>query len=160
MDEKLLRIGEVAAFFGVSVKAMRIYEKMGILSPVKIDNKTGYRYYTADQVKELDAILELKGLGFSLAEIQKLLESAMTKEHYMEILVHKKTEWQKKAHQAQDRVEAIDEVIEELATSKPPAKLYELTEDERAALLNRIACLDVDLHVLHGRNVLTEALWL
>ena len=160
MDHDLMRIGEVAAFFGVSVKTMRVYEKMGILTPIKIDEKNGYRYYTADQVKELDAILELKELGFSLSEIQKLLASGMGKEQYMEILIHKKILWQEKIQQAQYRIEAIDEVIEKLTISKPPVKLHELTEDERAALLNRIACLDVDLHGMHGRNILTEALWL
>ena len=46
MDENLLRIGEIAGFFNVSVKAIRIYEKMGIIKPVKIDSKTKYRYYT------------------------------------------------------------------------------------------------------------------
>ena len=160
MDDVLMRIGEIAAFFGVSVKALRVYEKMGILKPVKVDEKTGYRYYTADQVKQLDAILELRELGFSLLEFQKLLESRMTKEQYMEVLVHKKIMWQDKIFQAQDRIDAIDEVIEKLETSLPPVKLHELTEDERAALLNRIACLDVSLHDLHGRNILTEALWL
>ena len=160
MDDVLMRIGEIAAFFGVSVKALRVYEKMGILKPVKVDEKTGYRYYTADQVKQLDAILELRELGFSLLEIQKLLESIMTKEQYMEVLVHKKIMWQDKIFQAQDRIDAIDEVIEKLETSLPPVKLHKLTEDERAALLNRIACLDVSLHDLHGRNILTEALWL
>ena len=160
MGDTLMRIGEVAAFFGVSVKAMRIYEKMGILTPAKVDERTGYRYYAADQVKELDAILELRELGFSLAEIQNLLESGMKKERYMEILAHKKISWQKKIQQAQDRINAIDEVIEKLAKSKPPVKLHGLTEDERAALLNRIACLDVSLHDLHGRNILSEILWL
>ncbi len=46
-DEVLMRIGEIAAFFNVSVKAIRIYEKMGLLKPAKVDDKTGYRYYTA-----------------------------------------------------------------------------------------------------------------
>ena len=36
----------------------------------------------------------------------------------------------------------------------------DLTEDERAELLNCIACLDINLHDIHGRNILTEALWL
>ena len=159
-NDALLRIGEVAAFFGVSAKTMRIYEKMGILTPVKVDEKTGYRYYTADKVRELGAILELRELGFSLAEIQKLLENGMSKEHYMEILVHKKTAWREKIQQAQDRIGAIDEIIEKLKASKPPVKLHSLTEDERAALLNKIACLDVDLHDLHGRDILSEVLWL
>ena len=160
MDDALMRIGEVAAFFNVSVKALRVYEKMGILNPVKVDEKTGYRYYTAEQVKQLDAVLELRELGFSLAEIQKLLEKGVSKEQYMEVLVHKKIMWQEKVDQAQDRIDAIDEVIEKLKSSKPPVKLHELSEDERASLLNRIACLDVDLHTLHGRNILSEALWL
>ncbi len=156
----LMRIGEIAAFFNVSFKAMRVYEKMGILRPVKVDEKTGYRYYAADQVKQLDALLELRELGFSLAEIKKLLENSMTKEQYMEALVHKKLMWQDRVSQAQDRVNTIDEIIGKLASSKPPVKLHELTEDERAVLLSRLACLDINLHDLHARNVLSEALWL
>lgn len=160
MDDVLMRIGEIAAFFNVSAKALRVYEKMGILKPVKVDEKTGYRYYGADQVRQLDALLELRELGFSLMEIQKLLESGMTKDGYMEALVHKKVAWQNKLSQAQDRIDAIDEMIEKLSDSKPPVKLHELTEDERAGLLNRIACLDVNLHDVYGRHILSEALWL
>ena len=77
MDDNLLRIGEIAGFFNVSVKAIRIYEKMGIIKPVKVDPKTKYRYYSADQVQQLDAVLELKQLGFSLAEIKRLLDGGM-----------------------------------------------------------------------------------
>ncbi len=160
MDKVYLRIGEVAAFFGVSVKAMRIYEKMGILKPERIDKHTGYRYYTADQIKQLDALLELRELGFSLNEICDMLKSGINKEGYMELLTHKKLMWQEKIDQAQERIDRIDEVIAKLAAAKPPTKLHELTDDERAALLSRFASLDVNLHDMHGRNTLSEALWL
>lgn len=130
------------------------------MKPVKIDEKTGYRYYNADQIKQLDALLELRELGFTLAEIKKLLENGVTKESYMEVLVHKKAMWQDRATQAQDRIDTIDEVIGKLENSKPPVKLHELTEEERAQLLSRFACLDINLHELHGRNILSEALWL
>ena len=160
MSDVLMRIGEIAAFFGVSVKAMRVYEKMGVLQPVKVDDKTGYRYYSADQVKQLDALLELRGLGFSLAEIKGLIEGGLTKEQYMEALARKKAEWQEKVTQARDRVETIDDIIKELAHSKPPVKISKLTEDERAQLLSRLARLDINLHDVHGRNILSEILWL
>ena len=156
MDDVLMRIGEIAAFFNVSVKAMRVYEKMGILKPVKVDEKTGYRYYTVDQVKLLDALLELRELGFSLSEIKILLESNMTNDQYMEVLVHKKTMWQDKILTAQDKVDNIDEIIQKLAVSKPPIKLHELTEDERAHLLSKMVCLEN----LHANNVLSEVIWL
>jgi len=156
----LLRIGEVAAFFGVSVKSLRLYEKIGILKPVVTDNSTGYRYYSADQVKELDAILEMRELGFSLAEIKGLLERGQTNEQYMEALTHKKFIWQERLAQVQEIVDNIDEIIQKLENSHPPVKLHGLTEDERAMLLSRLACLDVNLHDVHGRNLLSDMLWL
>lgn len=156
MDEALMKIGEIAGFFNVTVKAMRVYEKVGIIKPVKVDAKTGYRYYCADQVKLLDALLELRNLGFSLSEIKKLLESGLMKDQYMELLVHKKVMWQDKISKAQDRIDRIDDVIESLAHSKPPIKLHELTEDERAHLLSQMACVED----IHAKNVISEAIWL
>ena len=159
-NDEFMRIGEIAAFFHISVKALRIYERMGILQPVKSDQKTGYRYYSADQVKQLDALLELRELGFSLSEIQKLLASHLTNEQYTEILAHKTMMWQEKIAQAQDRIDTIHEILEKLKNSNPPVKLHTLTEEERASLLSKMACLDVDLHSLHGHNELSEAIWL
>lgn len=52
MEKPLMKIGEIAAFFNVSVKALRIYEKKGIIKPEKIDPQTSYRYYTADQLSK------------------------------------------------------------------------------------------------------------
>ena len=156
MGESLLRIGEIAAFFNVSVKAMRVYEKMGVLVPAKIDKSTGYRYYAADQVKRLDALIELRALGFSLSEIKGLLERGPDKDTYMEALAHKKAMWQDRISLARDRIENIDGIIRELASSVPKAKLHALTEDERADLLSRLVSLDY----IHGRNVLSEAIWL
>lgn len=156
MDEPLMKIGEIAAFFNVSVKAMRVYERVGILKPIKIDIKTGYRYYSADQVKLLDALLELRDLGFSLSEIKLLLERGMMKDQYMEVLVHKKVMWQDKISKAQDKIDSIDEIIKSLTNSKPPIKLHELTEDERAHLLSRMVCIED----LHAKNVISEAIWL
>jgi len=40
MEEPLMKIGEIAAFYNVSVKAIRIYEKKGILVPAKVDPYT------------------------------------------------------------------------------------------------------------------------
>ena len=153
-----MRIGEVAAFFGISVKAMRIYEKMGILKPVKVDEKTGYRYYTVDQVKQLDVLLELKYFGFSLSEIQKLIEVGLTKDKYMEALVHKKAVWQDKIADVKSRIESIDEAIEKMANSKPATKIHELTEDEQALLLSRLVVLESFPPQMS--NELSQILWL
>jgi len=152
-EDHLLRIGEIAAFFNVSVKAMRIYERMGIITPAKIDAQTGYRYYSPDQVRYLDALLELKKLGFSLAEIKALFACGMSNDRYMEALVHKKADWQDKIAYAETQVESIGIQIEALKLSRPAAKAHELTEDERALLLSRMSA------VKELQGVLSEALW-
>ena len=57
MEKGLMTIGEIAEFYGVSRKAMRLYEKKGIIKPVKVDPANGYRYYSAAQVEQLNALL-------------------------------------------------------------------------------------------------------
>jgi agmatine/peptidylarginine deiminase len=79
----------------------------------------------------------------------------------MELLAHKKAMWQDKAAHAQDRVNAVNEAIARLEASKPPVKLHELTEDERAELLGKMVCVDQGLHErIFARSLLSEALWL
>ena len=151
-----MRIGEIAAFYNISVKAMRVYEKIGIIKPVKIDEKTNYRYYTADQVQQLDALLELKELGFSLTEIKKLLEGGMDSEVFMEALIHKKLKLQDSIAAAENKIDAIDKITIRLAASEPATKIHELTDDERARLLGQLVCVED----LHGQSILSEALWL
>jgi DNA-binding transcriptional MerR regulator len=155
-DDPLLKIGEIAAFFNVSVKAMRIYERMEILKPVKVDEATGYRYYSAGQVRQLDALIELRGLGFSLAEIKELLTGDVSSDRYMEALTHKKMYWQQRIDAAQDKISSIDEQIMELNSGTPSTKLHDLTDDERANLLSKMVCIED----LNARTPLSEALWL
>ena len=90
----LMRIGEIAAFFNVSVKAIRIYEKKGIIEPAWTDPETGYRYYSADQVQTLNALLELKTLGFSLNEIKKIIKGGMSNGEFIAALAQKRKAWQ------------------------------------------------------------------
>ena len=155
MDSDLMRIGEIAAFFNVSPKSMRIYEKMGIIKPAKIDENTRYRYYSADQVKQLDALLELKELGFSLAEIKKLLDGGISNDKFMEALVHKKAAWQNIVSSIENKIHAIDSITERISATGLKTEMHELTEDERAWLLVKLVCVED----LRGQMVLTEAIW-
>ncbi|MGA7966707.1 MAG: MerR family transcriptional regulator [Gammaproteobacteria bacterium] len=67
-----LRIGEVTERTGVSTKALRLYEKRGLLNPA-MHSAAGYRLYDRDSLHRLMQIVLLKRGGFSLAEIGVLL---------------------------------------------------------------------------------------
>ncbi len=156
MDETVMKIGEIAGFFGVSVKAIRIYEKKGILKPAKVDDVSGYRYYTAEQVQQLNALLELKQLGFSLAEIKKLLDGGMSNEQFMEAITHKKAVWQNTIAAAKNKIAAIDQITERLKTANPPTQMHKLSDEDRAWQLAKMVCI-ADLQ---GRSIISEAIWL
>lgn len=65
--EGLLRIGEVARLFNLSVGTLRHYEQMGLLEPARIDPASGYRYYGARQLSTLNTISHLRVLDLPLA---------------------------------------------------------------------------------------------
>lgn len=68
-DESLFRIGEVATILGVTRKAILVYENKGLLSPAFKDEKSGFRYYTADNMTQIRSIRSLQSLGLSLKEV-------------------------------------------------------------------------------------------
>jgi DNA-binding transcriptional MerR regulator len=64
-----MRIGQLAAAAGVSVQTVRLYERRGLIAvPTRRDS--GYREYPNDAVEAIRTILQLKALGFTLAEIR------------------------------------------------------------------------------------------
>lgn len=58
----------------VSVKTVHYYEQRGLLAPEEVDEWTGYRYYSIEQMQKLKDIRDLQRLGFSLDEIKDLCD--------------------------------------------------------------------------------------
>lgn len=156
MKNDLMLIGELADFFGVSRKAIRLYEKKGIIKPVQIDATNGYRYYSTEQVHQLNAILEFKAMGFSLDEIKTFIDGETTKEQLLGALARKQQAWREAMDAAKYKVECIENIISNLQSSQSAERMTEMTEDERAWLMVKMVCVE-DMRV---RNALTEALWL
>ena len=70
-SDDLFSIGEVAKYQNISKQTLIFYDKIGLFRPAWVDPDNGYRYYSAKQLDELDAILIMKTIGFSLAEIRE-----------------------------------------------------------------------------------------
>ena len=156
MDEPLMKIGEIAAFFNVSQKAVRIYEKVGILTPAKVDAESGYRYYSANQVQTLNALLELKALGFTLKEIKKIMVGGTSGKGFLAALSRKRGMWEEAIASAQNKMESIEKIAERVELSKEADRLKDMTDEERAWLLVKMVCVED----LRGQAALSEALWL
>ena len=70
MRDDLLSIGEAARLKGISVKALRYYDRIGILPPAALDPKSGYRYYAPAQMFDLDVIITCLELGIPLKSLR------------------------------------------------------------------------------------------
>lgn len=70
-----LKIGEFSRLNQVTVKTLRFYEEMELLTPVEIDPNSGYRYYDVAQMQVMGQIALLKRLGFALEEIKQMFDN-------------------------------------------------------------------------------------
>ena len=66
---KLLTIGAFARASRLSPKALRLYDELGLLRPVRVDEYSGYRYYSPDQLEQARLVAWLRRLGMPLATI-------------------------------------------------------------------------------------------
>ena len=70
--EQLYTIGEVSKLCNVSAKALRFYDKIGMIAPDKI-SESGYRYYSLDTILSIPIVKYYKQMGFRLEEMQGLV---------------------------------------------------------------------------------------
>ena len=69
----MLRIGAFARIGGISTKALRDYDRLGLFRPAWVDPVTGYRGYSPAQLPQLRRIVALRSMGIGLAEIGQLV---------------------------------------------------------------------------------------
>lgn len=74
MRQELLTIGAFAARARLSPKALRLYDRLGLLAPAHVDEVSGYRYYRADQVERARLVALLRQLDMPLARIAEVVE--------------------------------------------------------------------------------------
>lgn len=110
MQNNLLPIGRMAAMNHMTVAALRLYDRLGLLKPAHVDPDTGYRYYRPGQNARLDMISYMKELGMSLEEIGRVLE----KEDVMlieEVLIRKNEQLHRQMRALKARHEAVERAI-------------------------------------------------
>ena len=64
-----MRVGELAKAVGKTVRAMHLYEELGLLEPAG-RSEGGFRLYGKDAIDRINWIVKLQAIGFTLADIQ------------------------------------------------------------------------------------------
>ena len=104
----MFKIGEFSKLSQVPVKTLRYYDEIGLLRPAQVDDFTGYRYYSADQLPRLNRILALKDLDLSLAQIGELLDGDLPAEQMRGMLRLKQAEVRGRVKEEQARLARVE----------------------------------------------------
>jgi len=155
-DVQLLKIGELAALAGISVKALRVYEKKNIIKPVEVDENTGYRYYSPDQFQLIEGLLVLQDMGFSLNDISKILSGKCSPEELDSIFEQKIVAQQEIIWKAEGQIKELNAMKKDMIEGDGGEKIREMSEDERAWYLSKLVRVNDE----NVRQLLSSVLWL
>ena len=103
-------IGDFANLARVSARVLRHYDRIGLLAPAHVDRNTGYRYYGASQLADVNRIVAMRDLGFGLAEIAEMTGERMAPSELRAMLSEKQ---QQLAAELEAAEKAGDEVFGE-----------------------------------------------
>ena len=86
-QKDLLSIGTFSELTRLSIKALRLYNQLGILRPTHTDPQTGYRYYDPDQIPRARMIRNMRDMDMPLAEIRRVLDVTAVSQAQAELVI-------------------------------------------------------------------------
>jgi serine/threonine protein phosphatase PrpC len=72
----LMTIGDFARAAGLTPKALRLYDELGLLRPMEVDEHSGYRRYAPAQLERARLVATLRLVGMPLARIEQVLDGS------------------------------------------------------------------------------------
>lgn len=83
-------VGELAKIYNISVHTLRFYDKKEVFQPSTKNAATGYRYYTPDQLYQLDLLLFLRELGFPVNDAGDILGRVSSRSELQDVLAQQR----------------------------------------------------------------------
>ena len=123
----MFKIGEFSKLGQVSTHRLRHYDKLGLLKPNHIDRLTGYRYYTVEQLAQLNRIVALRKLGFSLEQVAQLLagQDELSAEQLRGMLMMRQAEIERQLQAGQEQLQEIEARLQQIEQEGRPSP-YEI----------------------------------
>lgn len=122
----MFKIGEFSKIAKVSIRMLRHYDQISLLKPAYVDPINGYRSYLIDQLPRLNRILFLKDLGFSLNEINELIDNKITIEEMKKMLKKRQQELESEIMIAQHSLNSIKDRLKTIE-NEGKIPIYDVT---------------------------------
>jgi len=107
-DKAMFQIGEFSKIAQTSVSQLRYYDQIGLFQPAEVDALSGYRYYRAAQLPQLNRILALKELGLSLDQIQRMIHDPISADEIRGMLALRKSQIEQVLNEEVARLQMVE----------------------------------------------------
>lgn len=121
----MYRIGEFSKITQLSIKTLRYYDEIAILSPSMRDEATHYRYYNEADFQKAQMIQLLRRFDFSMMEIKDILEGLHTKED-LSYYIQEKQEFIRQEIKAKEALLKQMDLLLEPQSQKSLCQTYEV----------------------------------
>jgi DNA-binding transcriptional MerR regulator len=82
----LLSIGQLARRTGLTTKALRHYDRVGLLRPAMVDAANGYRFYEPEQIAQARMVQVLRSVDVPLEQVRECLAAAADDQRIQQVL--------------------------------------------------------------------------
>ena len=106
--QNLLSIGEISKLTGASIRSLRYYEKIGLLTPTYINPESAYRYYTFEQTYLIDMIMLCIEMDLPLKNVKAHMDGENTVD-YLALISYGREATQKKLEALQKKLAFIND---------------------------------------------------
>lgn len=154
----MLKIGDFSKLSRISIRNLRHYDGLGLLTPESIDRFTGYRYYAEHQLITAGRIKALREMGFGLTAIGEILRQYHDPEALAELLSQRLIQARAEADEIAQRVLLLETAIERLRKDENTME-YNITIktlSERKAACVRMTIPKYEQEGLLWQTLLTE----
>jgi len=114
--------GAFARLAQVSVRTLHHYDEIGLLAPAEVDERTGYRWYSADQLARVHRILALRDLGFSLTEIQPIADEQVSLDELRGMLRLRRAEASGRIAAEAERLARVEARLRQIEDEQSPSQ--------------------------------------
>jgi serine/threonine protein phosphatase PrpC len=149
----LLTIGDFGRASGLSPKALRLYDDLGLLRPAEVDPGSGYRRYAPEQLDQARLVARLRLIGMPLARIREVC-AAVPEARAAEVLAY----WAQVDADHASRRTVVSALVHELETKEQPMSVPPLHLHTDPALRHAQGARDAQLDAVHlGTRVFAVA---
>ncbi|MBJ7454096.1 MAG: MerR family transcriptional regulator, partial [Blastococcus sp.] len=115
MTTELWTIGDFARESGLTPKALRLYDDLGLLRPVEVDASSGYRRYAPEQLAQARLVAALRLVGMPLARIEEVLGASPAAAARLV-----RAYWLQVERDTASRRDIVSALVDQLESEEPP----------------------------------------